>query len=63
LIRTFSGTGSPASTAATSSPRPGIVATIRVSAVGTSALTVTPIRSHATAQVRIMATIAPFDAE
>jgi hypothetical protein len=61
--RSAAGTGSPASTPVASSPRPGIVATMRVSATGITAFTVTSIRRHSTAHVRIMPTIPAFAAE
>jgi hypothetical protein len=61
--RISSGTGAPRSTRSVSSPRPGIVATMRVRAVGMTALTVTPIRSHSTAHVRTRPTIPALAAE
>jgi hypothetical protein len=61
--RSAAGTGSPAADRATCSPSPGMVATIRVSAVGMTALTVTRWRSSSTAQVRTRPMMAAFDAE
>jgi len=61
--RRASGTGSPRSTAATASANAGMVATILVSATGTSAFTVIPYRVVSAASVRAMPTMPAFTAE
>src|SRR3546814_17982092 len=61
--RALGGRDSPRSSIAAISVIPGIVATMRVSAVGTIALTGTSSFLHSTAQVRAIATTAPLEAE
>ena len=62
-LRMASGMGSPASAASTIPPMPGMLATIRVSALGTIAFTVMFSLASSIAQVRAKAAIPALAAE